>query len=167
MPLGREYSVSTKATKIFGNVLNRSIIDGLLNPMNFPTELVSPVFSSTTAMFSSIPATYSLYRLIAHPCTDARLANRVLPSFQTILRKIPSGGALDVDIDLSSIVDSLNAMGAKKDLLTDELRSSAAIENTPEAMAVDAPKKQAFSIEQRQSATLRIMSVLRTLVETK
>lgn len=104
--------------------------------------------------------------MIAHPCTDSRLANRVLPLLRTLLIKLPSGGALDTDVDLSAIIDSLAAMGAKKDSFTEEQRSSAAIEDTPQETALDAPGKVAYTAEQRQAATLRIMHVLRVLVIT-
>lgn len=135
--------------------------------MNFPVELVSPYLMAEATLLSSIPATYSLYQLVAHPCTDIRLANRVLPLLQTLLHKIPSGKALDVDIDLSTIVDSLNAMGAKKDSFTDEMKSSAAIETTPEAMVVDGVEKITFSVEGRQLATARILLVLQALLDTQ
>lgn len=135
--------------------------------MTFPVELISSSLTSTTVLLSAVPVAYSLYGLVAHPCTDARLANCVMPGLQTLLQKIPSGGALDVDIDLSSIVESLNAMGAKKDSFTDEMKSSAAIETTPEAMAVDPTNKLTFTQDQRKVATIRIMLILRTLIETK
>lgn len=141
--------------------------DGLANPASFPVELISPYITSTSALLSSVSASYSLYHLIAHPCTNPILANRVLPFLSTLLRKLPSGGALDTDIDLSSIVDSLAAMGAKKDQFTEEMRSSAAMADTPEAMAADKSKNVTFTTDQRQAATLRIMHLLRVLIETK
>lgn len=161
-------SIWSASSKVSG-LTDLAMIDGLVNPAAFPVELISPYMASASALLSSVSASYSLYQLIAHPCTNPILANRVLPFLSTLLRKLPSGGALDTDIDLSSIVDSLSAMGAKKDSFTDEMRSSAAIEATPEptAGAGAQSSKIAFTPEQRQAAMLRIMSLLRVLIETR
>jgi hypothetical protein len=160
---------SEESAKRYVRVSDPSYVrtDGLADPTAFPVELVSPYITSTRALMSSVSAKYTLYQLVAHPCTDMRLANRVLPILQTLMRKLPADAPLDTDVDLGCIAASLAAMGAKTDSFQGDLKDAAAVEDNLDVTTVDEDPKVTFSVEQRRAATLRMLSVLRVLVETK
>jgi hypothetical protein len=158
--------------------------DGLKDPAAFPVELFSFFTVSPDALASSLPITYSLFQLIAHPNTSTPLANKALVVLERILRKLPSfiasGRQEDTDIDMGDVVKAFLDLAAKRDFFAEDLLEAADIsEDVPETQDMtsellpgdileDAEDgKEAFGEDMRTAAAYRILSMLKILIQTR
>lgn len=143
--------------------------DGLHNASSFPVELFSLYLTDENMLGEALPATNCLYQLVAHPCTDLVLANRVLLCLLRLLRQIPSGRAKDTEVDISSAVTSLSALGANSVHFEEDLRESAALQDENTGMDVFGSNEAlvTFTYQQRQAASYRILQIVKVLIQTK
>lgn len=157
---------------------------GLKDPAMFPVELFSFFTISSDAIASSLPITYSLFQLIAHPNTSIRLASKALIVLERILRKLPRLAASDrhedTDIDMGDVVKGFLDLGAKRDFFAEDLLEAADIsEDVLETQDMSAELlpgddleesddgKETYGQDMRTAAAYRILSMLKILLETR
>ena len=146
--------------------------DGIANPHDFPIHLCSSFLSSPQAIRSTVPMTYALYNLVAHPCTAPQLAESALRMLTCLLEKLPTGGDADTDIELYYISDSLLKMGAKPDHIPVALLEDGDVHGAMQGVESGASRgqaaqgKQPYTAQDRRAATMRLLRVLKVLVAT-
>ena len=146
--------------------------DGIASPHDFPIQLCSSFLSSPQAVRSTVPMTYALYNLVAHPCAARQLAESALQMLTCLLEKLPTGGDADTDIELYYISDSLLKMGAKPDHIPEALLEDGDVQGAMQGVescastGQPAQGKQPYTAQDRRAATLRLLRVLKVLVAT-
>ena len=127
--------------------------------------------SSPAAIESAIPVTYSLFHLIAHPNTDLKLANKVLPILLGLLRKMPKPEVNDTDVELSNLVEALHKLGARSESFEQDLRESAGLQNLEMEDADNQydlrQQKETFTPLGRKAACFRLLALMKVLIETR
>jgi hypothetical protein len=146
--------------------------DGLADPHGFPIQLCSSFLSSPQTNRSTVPMTYALYNLVAHPCTAPQLSESALRMLTCLLEKLPAGGEADTDLELYYISDSLLKMGAMPDHIPETLLEDGDVHGAMQGVEnggsaeQDSLGRQSFTAEGRRAATLRLLQVLKILVAT-